>query len=108
MNHQDWDTIIIRSPHSKPEKEKKPHVEVTQQMKLDANDPSKPKMVSKDLAKQIIQARTSKKMTQKQLALAVNEEVSVINKYENAKAVVSNSVLQKLRKALGCKLTITK
>ena len=74
--------LLVEKGQRKAEKEKKPHVQVTQQMKLDANDPSKPKMVTKDLAKQIIQARTSKKMTQKQLALAINEEVSVINKYE--------------------------
>lgn len=106
MNHQDWTPIILRSPNKQKEEEKKPHFEVTKEMKLDKNDLSKPKTVSKDLAKQIMQARTAKKLTQKQLALLVNEEVSVINKYESGKAVVSNSILQKLRKALGCKLHV--
>lgn len=75
-------------------------------MKVDTDDPTKPKTVSKDLAKQIIQARNAKKMTQKQLAQRINEEVSVITKYENGKAIVNHSILQKIRKALGCKLTV--
>ena len=107
MDHQDWNHIILRNPNQKPEKEKKNHVQVTQQMKLDKDDPSKPKVVSKDLAKQIIAARTSKNMTRKQLAFAINEEISVIDKYENAKAIVNHSILQKIRKALNCKLNVT-
>ena len=50
------------------------------------------------------QARMAKKMTQKQLADAINEKQSVVNDYESGKAVPNGAVIQKLNKALGAKL----
>ena len=41
----------------------------------------------------------AKKMTQKQLADAINEKQSVVNDYESGKAVPNGAVIQKLNKA---------
>jgi putative transcription factor len=56
------------------------------------------------LAKQIQQARNAKKMTQADLAKAINEKASVINQYERGEAIPETAVLAKLEKALGVKL----
>lgn len=49
-------------------------------------------------------ARTDKKMTQAQLAQAINEKVSVVNDYENGKAVPNGQIIQKLNRVLGVAL----
>lgn len=49
--------------------------------------------VSSDLKRNIIQARTAKKMTQAQLAQAINEKPQVINEYESGKAIPNQQVL---------------
>ena len=46
----------------------------------------------------------AKKMTQKQLAQALNEQASVIQKYEQGKQVPTNAELAKMEKILGTKL----
>jgi len=60
--------------------------------------------VDRSLSIAIAQARQAKKMTQKQLAQAVNEPAQVIQTYENGKAVPNGQTIAKLDKALGIKL----
>lgn len=60
--------------------------------------------VSSTLKQQIIQARTAKKMTQIQLAQAVNEKPQVIQEYESGKAIPNPQVLSKLSRVLGVTL----
>uniref|UniRef100_A0A7S2YVV3 HTH cro/C1-type domain-containing protein n=1 Tax=Chloropicon laureae TaxID=464258 RepID=A0A7S2YVV3_9CHLO len=60
--------------------------------------------VSTELKKAIQQARIAKKMTQAQLAQAINELPKVVQSYENGKAIPNNQVLGKIERALGCKL----
>merc|ERR1712057_33150 len=52
----------------------------------------------------IQQARLAKKMTQKQVATAINEKVQTVNEYESGKAVPNQQVLGKLERILGAKL----
>jgi putative transcription factor len=51
-----------------------------------------------------VQARTAKKMTQKDLASAISEKPQVVAKYESGKAVPSLQMITKLEHKLGCKL----
>ena len=51
-----------------------------------------------------VQARLAKKMTQAQLATAINERPQVIQEYENGKAIPNAQVLTKLDRTLGCHL----
>ncbi|GKY99613.1 hypothetical protein MPSEU_000915500 [Mayamaea pseudoterrestris] len=60
--------------------------------------------VDKDLAKAIMQARTAKKMTQKDLATAINEKPQVVGEYESGKAIPNPAIISKLERKLGVKL----
>lgn len=60
--------------------------------------------VDRSLSIAIAQARQAKKLTQKQLAQAINEPAQVIQTYENGKAVPNGQTIAKLDKALGIKL----
>ena len=57
--------------------------------------------VSSNLKTQIIQARTAKKMTQVQLAQAINEKPQIIQEYESGKAIPNPQVLSKMSRILG-------
>ena len=60
--------------------------------------------VPKTLSKAIQQARMAKKMTQKDLATAINEKPQVISEYENGKAIPNGQIIVKIERKLGCKL----
>jgi putative transcription factor len=60
--------------------------------------------VDKSLCKAIMQARTAKNMTQKDLATAINVKPQVMAKYETGKAVPDPQMIVKLERKLGCKL----
>lgn len=63
------------------------------------------KKVSSALKTRIIQARTAKKMTQAQLAQAMNEKPQVIQEYESGKAIPNPQILSKMSRILGVKLS---
>lgn len=60
--------------------------------------------VSSNLKVQIVQARTAKKMTQAQLAQAINEKPNVIQEYESGKAIPNPQILNKMSRILGVQL----
>jgi putative transcription factor len=60
--------------------------------------------VDKNLSKAIMQARTAKKMTQKELATKINEKPQVVAEYESGKAVPNPQIISKIERMLGCKL----
>lgn len=60
--------------------------------------------VDKSLSKAIMQARTAKKMTQKDLGTAINEKPQIVAEYESGKAIPNPQIISKLERALGCKL----
>lgn len=70
----------------------------------EADDAGRIAKVDKSLSKAIMQARTAKKMTQKDLATAINEKPQVIGQYESGKAVPNPQIISKLEQKLGCKL----
>lgn len=51
-----------------------------------------------------MQARTAKKMTQKEVATAINEKPQVVAEYESGKAVPNPQIISKLERTLGTKL----
>lgn len=53
-----------------------------------------------------MQARTAKGMTQAQLAQTINEKPSIINDYEQGKAIPNAQLLQKMSRALGVTLKV--
>ena len=60
--------------------------------------------VDRSLSKAIMQARTAKKMTQKELATAINEKPQVVAEYESGKAIPNPQIIGKIEQKLGCKL----
>ncbi|CAJ1957106.1 unnamed protein product [Cylindrotheca closterium] len=70
----------------------------------EATDVGKIAKVDKSLSKAIMQARMAKKMTQKDLATAINEKPQVVGQYESGKAIPNPQVISKLERKLGVKL----
>ena len=70
----------------------------------EADEAGKIAKVDKSLSKAIMQARTAKKMTQKDLATAINEKPQVIGEYESGKAVPNPQIISNIERTLGCKL----
>lgn len=60
--------------------------------------------VNKNLSQAITQARCAKKMTQAQLATAINERAQVIQQYESGQAIPNPQILNKLDRVLGIHL----
>jgi len=72
--------------------------------KLEESEETKHAKVDKSLSKAIMQARTAKKMTQKDLATKINEKPQVVGEYESGKAIPNSQLISKIERALGCKL----
>ena len=68
--------------------------------KLEETDELKHKKVDKSLSKAIMQARMAKKMTQKELATAINEKPQVIGEYESGKAIPNGAIIVKMERKL--------
>lgn len=60
--------------------------------------------VNRDLSKAIAQARQTKKMTQKDLATAINERQQVVQQYESGQAIPNSQIILKLERVLGVRL----
>jgi len=72
--------------------------------KIEESDELKHDKVDKPLSKAIMQARTAKKMTQKELATAMNEKPQVVAEYESGKAIPNGAIIAKMERVLKCKL----
>ena len=70
----------------------------------DSSEEFKHDTVDRSLSKAISQARLLKKLTQKDLATAINERPQVIQQYESGAAIPNPQILLKLDKALGIHL----
>lgn len=78
--------------------------ETNEQKTEDVDDIKAIKKVSHSLKMQIMQARSSKKWTQKELAAKIGVPAKTIQTYENGTAIPDNRILNKLRSVLGTKL----
>ena len=70
----------------------------------DSTEEFKHATVDKSLSRAIQQARLAKKMTQKDLATAINERPQIIQQYEAGTAIPNPQLLNKLDRALGIHL----
>jgi putative transcription factor len=60
--------------------------------------------VDPSLSKAIMQARTAQKLTQKDLATAINEKPQIVAEYESGKAIPNPQIISKLERKLNVKL----
>lgn len=120
MSHQDWTTVTIgkKSKQSNNKvgegnavtfktqlnKQNKQAVSATKIEQKFEDDTFQLPKVTHNLQVQLQQARQTKKMTQKQLALASNITESVVKSYESGKAVPSQQDLDRMSRALGIQL----
>mmetsp|Transcript_33412 Transcript_33412/g.37345 ORF Transcript_33412/g.37345 Transcript_33412/m.37345 type:complete len:158 (-) Transcript_33412:184-657(-) len=120
MQQQDWGSVNVGSGASrsgaksgKGTTEKRhgaggnssAHSGIMSARKLDeATDVGTIAKVDKSLSKAIMQARSAKKMTQKELATAINEKTQVVAEYESGKAIPNPQIISKLERKLGTKL----
>ncbi|MBA0567966.1 hypothetical protein Golob_005494 [Gossypium lobatum] len=73
--------------------------------KLDeGTEPAALDRVPTDVRQTIQKARLEKKLSQAELAKLINEQLKVVQEYENGKAVPNQSVLAKMERVLGVKL----
>ncbi len=68
------------------------------------NEVAPPAKLDMSVGKVISAARSEKKLTQKDLAVRVNEKANVINDYEMGRVVPNQQLLGKLERVLGVKL----
>ena len=73
--------------------------------KIDRTEIGEIKRVSKETGTAIMKARTMNKLSQKQLAVLINEKQEVIASYESNRAIISQKIIIKLERALRVKLT---
>jgi putative transcription factor len=131
MSNQDWDTVVLRkkAPTNAMMKDESAvnqarrqgiAIETVKKHNAGANQVTSGGLsatkldnetedfhinrVSSNLKVQIVQARTAKKMTQAQLAQAINEKPNVIQEYESGKAIPNPQILNKMSRILGVQL----
>ena len=106
MSHQDWKPVVIHGKASPANQGPPPkHYERTKEQKLEDEEIGTHKKVPLSVAKMIQQGRIAKGFkTQKDLAIAVGVNASVIGSYESGRAIPDPAILQKLRRVLGVKL----
>ena len=103
-NHQDFKEIVLQKKVV-PKNTSLQKVVVSKQHKelLQDDEIPKLKMFGRDNGKTLLNARTSRKLTQEQLAHQINEKKLVINQYETGNVVPDNKILNKLRRVLNIK-----
>jgi putative transcription factor len=112
MDHQDWKPVILRGnpkviKSQKKEIREKRNPEAQRLYKLDNEDfpTNKIKTTTSEQRKAMIQGRTAKKLTQKDLANQVGINIKNIQGYENGKIQINNGEILKIEKFLKIKLT---
>lgn len=112
MDHQDWKPVILKGNPGKNNSQKKEirskkDPEAQRLYKLDNEEfpTSKIKTTSSEQRKVMIQARTAKKLTQKDLANQVGINIKNIQGYENGKIQINNGEIVKIERFLGVKIT---
>jgi putative transcription factor len=111
MSHQDWTPVVFKKK-SKDEKDK-PSNSTPSTSSLSNigiykaasdDDMKKTKYVSKNTSQAIMNARSEKKMTQKELAQKCNMDISIINEIERGACVYNASHVNKIQSVLGVKI----
>lgn len=108
LDHQDWKQVIINTQNKSKQSNYKTNVKKldsnTQKlMKIEKkadNDELKHDKISNKLRIQIIQARNSKNLTQKQLANSINMPLQKISDIESGKAIYNAKDINKIKRHL--------
>tara|TARA_B100001123_G_C14615697_1_gene751681 strand:- start:97 stop:465 length:369 start_codon:yes stop_codon:yes gene_type:complete len=117
MSHQDWTPIVFTRNKIKTDIEKRIATRRGQtkivakrkdtskiQTLENETENKKHEKITVHFGKALMQARMAAKMTQKALAQKLNVKSTIIQNYEKAKGIPNPRLIQKLEKALNCKL----
>lgn len=116
MQHQDWETVVFKkkntvnnSNYKIGEKKNIKNTSIKNDLNMRKLDEENEKLthdtVSFELKIAILKARNAKKLSQKDLAKEINVKQDIIASYENGTAIPNNTIINKLQKVLGVKLT---
>ena len=94
MNHQDWETVILK----KEDKKTLPNINIQKNDKVILKEPSL------NFQKALQQARLANNMSQKDLSLKVGMNLNTIINYEKGKEIPTNLIISKIEKLLNVKL----
>ena len=108
LDHQDWKQVIINTQNKSKQTNNKTNVKkldsnTQKMMKIEKkanNDDLKHEKISNKLRTQIIQARNSKNLTQKQLANLINMPLQKISEIESGKAIYNAQDINKIKRHL--------
>ena len=107
LDHQDWKAVIVKKTKEKSDKNKPkikkvidPNIKMEKKIEEGKLEHKK---ISNELRVQIQQGRTSKGLTQKQLANSVNLPQSIINEIESGKAIYNHVHINKIKRVLEIK-----
>jgi len=116
MHHQDWEPVILQKKQSKTVtsnemrngnfKVRTKQNESAQKMHKIDNETENftIKKISKKVSQEIQKGRLAKKLSQKQLAQAVNVTPKVINEMESGKSQPNEAVKRKIARYLNIKI----
>jgi putative transcription factor len=106
MDHQDWTTVVLKKKSDKKINQNNQNNQSNQNnfKKQDNDDKIQIKKVSKQMARQIIDGRVAKKMTQLNLAQQSCIDIKMIKEIENTSCVYNSDHINKISKVLGIKI----
>ena len=124
MSHQDWNRVVLSS--SKPQKGEKAvsdamrrgqdveslrrqtgnaqHAAPNMRRLAEETDVPQITTVGHEFAQAMMKARMDQNLKQQDLALRINEKLTVVKEYESGKAVPNPSVILKIERALNVHL----
>lgn len=101
MDCQDWKNIGWNKPKTINNKINSKKISKKEKELNNFEDIQQITKVSPNISQQIIQGRTAKKITRKQLAQICNLQENIIASYETGTAVLNNNILNKIKNKLG-------
>jgi len=107
MEHQDWTPVVFHKPKQESKtvtSNKLPVLSKKTKELMNSNEAGVLPKVSMEFRKIMQSARTSKKLSQKQLATMLQVPPKTIAEYENGKAMPNNQFIAKMEKVLQTKL----
>jgi ribosome-binding protein aMBF1 (putative translation factor) len=100
LDHQDWETLILRTKSIKPKSA--PDLEPSHLRALKDNpEVFANKLFENDYVQAVLKARLEKKWSQKDLAQKVNADFSIIQKLEQGKSIYDAKLKSKLNRVLN-------
>ena len=106
MANQDWTPVVFKksSKETKNDTPKVVHTQPKIHLDEDGQEVVKLKLVTKEMAKVVVEARTAQKLSQKELGVKCNLDSKIINEIERSGCVYNADHLNKIARALSVKI----